>query len=304
VESAVGTALALTAAVLFGGGAVAQATVARRTPVEHALRLSLLVRLARSGRWLAGTAVTALGWCLQAGALALAPVTVVQPALATTPIVVLVLARWLLDERIRRREACGIVALATAIGVIAVAAPPRSSHHAGGAALALCVGGLAAAALAPLVVRRVAGRSASAVALAAGSAYALSAVATKLATDSLGGWGAASWCGVWLAVVVASGLAGAVSEMSALQVRRASVVLPIVVTVETLVPVALAPLVFGERWTSLGAGRMTALAASLAVALAGICVLAASPAAARLAPDQPERRGRLAPGDAYGVPST
>jgi hypothetical protein len=106
---------------------------------------------------------------------------------------------------------------------------------------------------------------------------------------------------VWLPVVVGSGLAGAVTEMSALQVRRASVVLPIVIAVETLVPVVLAPLVFGERWTSLGAVRVTALAGSLAAALAGICLIAASPAAARVA--GPDRRPPLGPGAAYGVPT-
>ena len=52
-------------------------------------RLALLARLARSRRWIVGTVLTLGGWLPHASAFRLAPVTIVQPALAFTLVVVL-----------------------------------------------------------------------------------------------------------------------------------------------------------------------------------------------------------------------
>ena len=49
-------------------------------PEEHGLRLSLLLRLLRRPRWLAGAAMNFLGWPLQTVALLLAPLTSCSPA--------------------------------------------------------------------------------------------------------------------------------------------------------------------------------------------------------------------------------
>ena len=84
MDTLAGTALAVAAATMFGLGTVLQAEIAATAPAADALRVRLLVRLARSPRWLAGAVVTLVGWALQVAALLLAPVTVVQPALAFT----------------------------------------------------------------------------------------------------------------------------------------------------------------------------------------------------------------------------
>src|SRR5689334_21722171 len=77
---------------MFGLGTVLQAEIAATAPAADALRVRLLVRLARSPRWLAGAVVTLVGWALQVAALLLAPGTVVQPGVACRVVAVLVLA--------------------------------------------------------------------------------------------------------------------------------------------------------------------------------------------------------------------
>jgi hypothetical protein len=63
--------------------------------------------------------------------------------------------------------------------------------------------------------------------------------------------------------------------MSALQRRPATHVAPVMFAVQVLVPVLLAPLIFGEKWggTPLGGG---ALVAFVAVAIGGTVLLAGS----------------------------
>ena len=82
----------------------------------------------------------------------------------------------------------------------------------------------------------------------AGCGYAWTAIASKLLTDELAAG----------ALLVAARLAGdarsaseglaLLSEMSALQRRPATHVAPVMFAVQVLVPVILAPLIFGESW--------------------------------------------------------
>jgi len=154
VDTLAGTALAVAAATMFGLGTVLQAEVAATAPAADALRVRLLVRLARSPRWLAGAVVTLVGWALQVAALLLAPVTVVQPALAFTVVAVLVLAWAMTDERLGRREATAACAIAAGIGVVAALSPARTAGHAAAGPLTAVIVLLAVAGAMPLVRRR------------------------------------------------------------------------------------------------------------------------------------------------------
>ena len=68
----------------------------------------------------------------------------------------------------------------------------------------------------------------------------------------------------------------ALSEMSALQSRPAIQVAPVVFVIQTAMPVALAPMLLGERFTSTPLSGVP-LALSLAVLIAAAAVLARSP---------------------------
>src|SRR5919112_4719356 len=110
-----GITCALGSAVLYCAGAALQALEARNTPEREALHASLLRDLAARPRWLLGTGSVLLGWSLQATALLLAPVTVVQPTLAAGLVLLLVVGTRVLGERVGRREVLGMVAIVVGV---------------------------------------------------------------------------------------------------------------------------------------------------------------------------------------------
>src|SRR4029077_11559452 len=84
---------------LYALSTTLQALEARRTPAETALRASLLFRLVRRPMWLLGTAAGLIAWPIQAVALSLASIAIVQPALGLGLIVLLILGARMLHER-------------------------------------------------------------------------------------------------------------------------------------------------------------------------------------------------------------
>src|SRR5665213_3648940 len=82
VDLVLGIGAAVGASTLYSLGIALQAMDAKEAPHEEHLRLALARNLIRRTRWLLGTALSILGWPLQVVALLLAPLVVVQPALA------------------------------------------------------------------------------------------------------------------------------------------------------------------------------------------------------------------------------
>ena len=271
---ALGIVAAVAASLLYNTSIALQALEARQVPSEHSLRPSLLGRLLRNSRWLGATALGFLGWPLEIAALLLAPLTVVQPCLASGLVLLLWLGVRKLGESPGRREALSVAAIVAGVTGIALAAPDRSTDHAGAASIALALALLALPIALPYLVR---GTSAAAVTLAvfsAGCGYAWTSIASKLLTDELAA-GTVLVGAAWLATAAASEALALLSEMSALQRRPATRVAPVMFAVQVLVPVVLAPLIFDESWRNTPLGGAV-LAASVAVAVAGIVVLAGS----------------------------
>src|SRR5436305_7322681 len=129
-----------------------QALEARRAPKEAALRASLLEGLVRSRLWLAGTAAGLIAWPLQAFALSLASVAIVQPALGLGLIVLLVLGAVLLHEHVGAREIGSALAITGSIAVLGWAAPPEPGSFTRGGQLVV-VALLVVVAAAPYVLR-------------------------------------------------------------------------------------------------------------------------------------------------------
>src|SRR5690242_4315583 len=119
VELVLGIAAAVGASTLYSLGVAVQAMDARETPEDENLRFALAVRLVRSTRWLLGTGLTILGFPLQVVALLLAPLVVVQPALAAGLVVLMVISEHLLDERPGRTEYVAVCAIV--VGVVGAA---------------------------------------------------------------------------------------------------------------------------------------------------------------------------------------
>src|SRR5919199_6234945 len=114
---------ALGAAVLYATGVTLQALEAAAAPADESLKPSLLRRLVTRPRWIGGTACVVGGWALQATALMSAPVTIVQPALAVSVIVLLFIGVRFFGEDARRREMLAAAAIVVGVGGVAPAAP-------------------------------------------------------------------------------------------------------------------------------------------------------------------------------------
>jgi hypothetical protein len=84
--------------------------------------------------------------------------------------------------------------------------------------------------------------------LGAGLGFAWSGVATKLASDDLS-YGHIGVAIAWGVATAGASAIATLSEMSALQDRPAIQVAPVVFVIQTAVPVALAPILLGERFT-------------------------------------------------------
>jgi hypothetical protein len=275
LELSLGILAAVASATLYSLGFALQAMDARETPAEEHLRLALAWGLVRRARWLSGTGLSVLGWPLQLLALSLAPLVVVQPALAMGLPVLMVLGERMLGEHAGRREHLAVSAIVVGVIGAGLCAPPRTDTHAGWGTLALVLSLLALASLLPYLLLRLGRTWASVTMIGAGLAFAWSGVATKLASDDLAhGYllVAAAW---GLSTAGASAIA-ALSEMSALQSRPAIQVAPVVFVTQTIVPVILAPLLFGESFASTPYGGVP-LVAALALVVAGAAVLARSP---------------------------
>lgn len=264
------------ASALYSLGIALQALDARETEQHHYLRLGLARDLVKRSRWLLGTGLSVLGWPLQLLALSLAPLVVVQPAMAGGLLVLLLFGERMLGERAGRREHLAVCAIALGVVGSALCAPPHTNAQAPDEAIGIVLAVLGFASLLPYIMLRVNYRPPAALTIVgAGFAFGWSGVATKLASDNLH-YGLLGIAIAWGASTGIASAVGSLSEMSALQSRPAIQVAPVVFVIQTAVPVALAPVLFGEHFTETPLSGAL-LASSLAVLIAGAVVLARSP---------------------------
>jgi hypothetical protein len=275
VELMLGIVAAVAASSLYSLGIALQAVDAKQAPHTEHLRISLLRGLFTRSRWLLGTGLSVLGWPLQILALTLAPLVVVQPALAAGLVFLMFLGQRMLGEHAGRAEHLAVVAIVVGVVGAGLSAPPHTATHAGDLTITLVLMALGVASLVPYLLSALRHSPASVTMLGAGLAFGWSGVATKLASDDLTNGhyiAAAAW---GLSTAAASGV-GVLSEMSALQSRPAIQVAPVVFVTQTVVPVVLAPLLLGERFSATPLGGVP-LGLSLAVLVAGAAMLARSP---------------------------
>jgi drug/metabolite transporter (DMT)-like permease len=273
---ALGIVCAVGASLLYNVSIALQALEVRDESPEYALRVSLIGRLLRNRRWLGATVLGFLGWPLEIAALLMAPLTVVQPCLASGLVLLLVLGVKRLGETPGQREYAAVGAIVLGVAGIAWAAPDRTTDHAGTAAIAIALGLVAIPIVLPYGLRGWGRASGTLAVVSAGFGYAWTAIASKLFTDEVSAaTGSLLVALAWLGSAAASEGLALLSEMSALQRRPATRVAPAMFAVQVTVPVILAPLIFEERWstTPLDGG---ALIAFVLVALAGVVLLAGS----------------------------
>jgi drug/metabolite transporter (DMT)-like permease len=281
---AVGFGLALFAGLCYDGGYALQATEARRSPAQAALRPALLGHLLRRPVWVGATLLSLVGWPLQVLALSHAPLTLVQPTLALGLLLLLYLGARILGEHVGPREIGAVIAIIAAVATIAWAAPSEPGQVPRNAGLVVALSLLAATALLPYLAGASRSRRTALLVIGAGAADGLAAFVAKLIAEdaNAGRWFAVT---AWTAATAAVVVAGVISESTALQRAAATRVAPVVLVMQIAIPVLLAPLIGGESWRGTPLGGV-ALVAALGVVLAGVAVLAASPAVAGVIGDQ------------------
>lgn len=271
--------LAVTAAVTFAYSAVLQQRTARQAPESESLRLSLLFDLLHRRTWLAGMGLVAVAYCLQAVALGLGSVALVEPLVATELVFAVPLAIRGRQGTPGRREWTGTACVVGGVVLFLVASAPAGGHPDPGMTRwlsvlvpsALVVIGCVAAARGPESPRR-----AMLLAVAAGISFGVLALLTK-SVIFLFAHGVGRTFGSWqpyaLAVV---GIIGFLFAQSAYGAGPLAISLPIIDSLEPVVAVLLATIAFDER-LSVGARSLGLEAAGAFAAAVGVFLLGRSP---------------------------
>jgi drug/metabolite transporter (DMT)-like permease len=138
--------LALVASCCFAVAAVIQQGAAARLESARAFEPAVLLRLIHRPAWLAGLAAVLAGFGLQAAALGLGRLVVIEPVLATSLLFALVLAARRARRRLRPGEWAAALAVVAGLAVFLTAGQPAGGERTASAAAL----GLAAAAAAGL----------------------------------------------------------------------------------------------------------------------------------------------------------
>src|ERR1700739_1524522 len=183
VELILGILAAIGASVFYSLGIPVQAMDAKEAPNEDHLRLALVWGLVRRGRWMLGTGLSILGWPLQVVALLLAPLVVVQPALAAGLIVLVFVGQRMLHEHAGRSEHLALAAIVVGVIGAGLCAPPRGTTHTSERlTILLVLLGLGLVSLLPYALRASRRSPASLTIVCAGVAFGWGGVATQLAS--------------------------------------------------------------------------------------------------------------------------
>ena len=268
--------LAFASASLYALSTSLQALEARRTPRTTALRAALIARLVRRPMWLAGTAAGLVAWPVQAVALALGSVSLVQPAGGFGLVVLLVLGAAVLHERVGGRELLGVLAVAAAVAVLGWAAPGQTGGFTTTGSWIVGVAGIVIAPV-PYLLRRLGRADGLTTSVTAGLGWAWVALGTSLLDVSVADrrWVAAI---LWGAAVAAVSWGTLLAEMTSLQVWPATQAIPISFGLEMIVPAAIAP-----AFTHATPPHPIAFGLALAVALGAAVLLGGSRTVARAA---------------------
>jgi drug/metabolite transporter (DMT)-like permease len=271
-----GEALALCAAVAFAFGSVLQQRGTLETEAAEDDPRFILQSL-RQPMWLFGAGSQAVGWVLQATALDRASLVVVQSISALSLVIALPLGVRLTQQRIGRRELTG--ATLTLVGILfflSAGQPQGGSSHP--SAAKWWVAGLVTLVLV-LVLASVGRRfEGAAKALTFGSAaglgLGLQAAVTKTFVTEVGN-GVVALLTTWSTyVLIVSAVVGLVLLQSALKTGVLAPAMASSNSVTLFSSVILGITVYGERLSGPGGAHTGSTFVGLAVAIAGIALLA------------------------------
>ncbi len=272
--------LALGAAFFIAIGDVIHQRSAHEVTNEPVSHLGLFTRLLRDRQWWLGSLVAAAGFALQAAALGLGSVLLVQALLVTSLLFALPINARLTHRRVTRWEWMWAALLAGAVAVIVTVGNPtagqsRASFETWTAVIAV----LGPAVVLCLVGARIWSGSVSAVLLAvvSGALWGVFAVLTKGVVDRLD---VSSLAGIWgllrtpeLYAWALVGIAGTAFQQSSFRAGSLTASLPTMTVAEPVVASVLGVVVLGETMRPGDAGWFT-LVVAVVVMVAATAALA------------------------------
>jgi drug/metabolite transporter (DMT)-like permease len=273
--------LALGAAASFAVANVVQMRAARRVTAPAGVNPRLLLHLFSDREWLIGLAASVMGYLLQATALFLAPVLLVQPLIVTELLFALPLAAALAGARLHRREWAGVGLVAVGItSFVAVGRPTGDATHLPSSTWLAITASVAVIVLVLVIIAESRHHQpmlrASTLAAAASVCFGLLSVLTKVVGHQFrdDGPSALAHAQPWLLAIAA--LTGLLLQQTAFRIAPLSVSLPVIDIGEPLVASLLAALAFGET-IGIGVGTAIGVGVSAGAVVAGIALLDTSP---------------------------
>jgi hypothetical protein len=248
--------LAIIAAMLLAVGTVAQQRSAATVPDDAARGLGLVRVLVRRPLWWLGMAGDGGGYLVQAAALGVGSLLLVQPLLVTTLLFALPLgARWA-RRPLARADVVWSVVLAAALAVFVVSGDPTEGVDRAGFREWLPTGSVLLGLLALGLVAATRTRGTTRAVLLAGCTalcYGIAAALTKGVVDSLGD-GIAVLLTAWETyTLVAASVLGTLLQQSAFQAGQLGASLPTMIVGEPVVAVVIGALVLQEELRADGA---------------------------------------------------
>src|SRR3954452_7265201 len=240
-------------------GAVAAPDVELSRPVAST------VALFRSPVYVLGCVVATTSWGFHVGALALAPISIVQTVIAGGLVLVTVLADRVFGQSVTRRDWIGVGLTAAGLAFLAATleGTADSAHSTyGSGALAAVVGGATVVGLA-LAVRA---RSGPLLAVSAGLLWAGSDVTIKALSSKAGDLGAAVIVHPFAFVILALSLVGLLVSARSLQMGPVVPVIALTSATANALTIAAGPLMFREPLPS-GHGAMLIRLAAFALVI-------------------------------------
>ncbi|MFG1929810.1 DMT family transporter [Mycobacterium sp. NPDC048908] len=263
--------LALGAAFFIAIGDVIHQRSAHEVTDEPVSHVDLFLRLLRDGKWWLGSTVAAVGFALQAAALGLGSVLLVQALLVTSLLFALPINARLSHRRVTRWEWTWAALLAIAVAVIVTVGNPTEGHS----RASLQTWTVVVAVLGPALVLCVVGAriwsgptSAVLLALVSGALWGVFAVLTKGVVDRLdhGLWALVRTPELYVWALVA--VAGTAWQQSSFRAGALTASLPTMTVAEPVVGSVLGIVVLGETLRPGDAGWLTLIVAVVVMVVA------------------------------------
>jgi hypothetical protein len=241
---------------------------ARQVPeVELSRPIHSTIELFRSPVYSLGILIALISWGFHDGALALAPISLVQSVIAGGLVLLTVAADKLFGLPVTRREWIGVGLTATGLAFLAATmsgdtSSAHSRYHPGSLAIFLIVVGVAG------LVCSVRVRRPAWLAVSAGLLWATSDTSIKALSSHLSTLGIGVLIHPLAVVILVASLIGLLISARSLQLGDAVPMIALTSAAANLTTIAAGPLVFGEPWPHSTAGQAIRIVAFLLVIVA------------------------------------